>query len=131
MKIWDSTLLIYDVYIKIFKCLKYHILKYSKDEQIKHLYAHILCREQKRKHSIPSLKHPPRKKPYKCFSGPLELERLEGIVACDNLTRNAQSDWKGLGYASSPNDRDLIIAVRKEEAEHKLESSLAKLHYAG
>jgi len=102
---------------------KYHILKYSKDEQIKNLYTHLLQREQKRKNTIPSLKRPPRKKPYKGFSGPLELERLEGIVACDNLTRKAQSDRKGLGYNSNSkdklSDRERLIAVRKEEAEHK------------
>ena len=102
---------------------RYHILKYSKDEQIKHLYVHLLKREQKRKNSIPSLKRPPRKKSCKVFSGPLELERLEGIVASENVTRNAQSDRKGLGYNLNSrkklSDRERIMAVRKEEAEHK------------
>ena len=97
------------------------------------LYTHLLQREQKRKNTIPSLKRPPRKKPYKGFSGPLELERLEGIVACDNLTRKAQSDRKGLQY--NPNfkdklsDRDRLIAVRKEEAEHKWKVR-SKVYYA-
>ena len=53
----------------------------------------------------------------------MELERLEGIVASDNMTRKAQSDRKGLGYSANFEKklpaRERLIAVRKEEAEHK------------
>ena len=94
------------------RLVKWHLVKTSKDEEMRKLYRYRLERDKKG-HIGTGRKHSP------C----LDVERLEREQQLDAMSARAQSDRRGLGFNPIPdrksNPRADLVYRLKSEAEHK------------